>query len=92
LNIIYVQTNKRSSKDTAAKPRKHPIFSPLQQTTQRAKQPFLFFVTSQVNGSNPLIGSNSRPYSRSALAEKFRGDLFCQKNVEYCPKVPRRYH
>jgi len=43
---MFKLTNSRQ-KIPQPKPRKRPICSPLQQTTQHPKQPFLFFVISR---------------------------------------------
>jgi len=63
LNIIYVQTNKRSQKDTAAK---NPQTHYLQPSTGNHITPRIalpIFCNQQVNGSNPLIGSKRLAYS-----------------------------
>jgi len=53
---MLIQTNVHQ-KTARLKPLKRPICSHLHQTTQRPKQPFLFFLLSWVNGLNPLIGT-----------------------------------
>jgi len=61
LNIIYVQTNKCSPKDTAIKTPQTPYLQPFTSSHPTLQTALPIFCNQQVNGSNPLIGSKRNP-------------------------------